>query len=461
MSRFTTIELVYFLGIGGIGMSALARHFHHSGVDVCGYDRTPSALTTELEFEGISVSYADNVLELPALISALSREKVLVVYTPAMPTDSRLLNWFRTNGYPLRKRSEVLGELTTGHPTIAIAGTHGKTTTSALTAHLLYASNQGCNAFIGGIMANYGSNHLFSGEKAWFVVEADEFDRSFLQLTPQMAVITSADADHLDIYGSDAEVKQSFNDFAQRINKGGTLLVCDRAQGIEHPAVQTYGFSESATWRIVVSAHSVAPTFSIFSGDAPVLIDLPRPMPGRHNLENTAAAVIIAHLYGLDAASIVQALQSFRGIHRRFEYQLNTGDVIFIDDYAHHPEELRATITAVREHHPGKRITGVFQPHLYSRTRDFGDDFARSLALLDEVVLLDIYPAREQPLPGIDSQWLLDKINHPYKKHLAKSQLLPFIRACVPEVLLTLGAGDIDREVEPIRKMLEALENEA
>ncbi len=458
MSAENRIQLMYFLGIGGIGMSALARYFHKSGVLVCGYDKTPSALTTALELEGIDVVYSDNQTVLPTLIYTLPKTAIEVVVTPAVPQDSQLLNWFRANGYTVKKRSVVLGELTQSVPTVAIAGTHGKTTTSALTAHLLFQSKLGCNAFIGGILANYQTNHLFTAPGAITVVEADEYDRSFLTLRPTHAVITSTDADHLDIYGAHDALKESFATFAQQVAAGG-LLINDRVQPTPSSAAATYGFSEAADW-CIAQRDPASLHFTLRTPEGEELIDLPAPMPGRHNLENTAAAIALALKCGVSKEEVRSGLASFRGIHRRFEYQPNTGDVVFIDDYAHHPEELRATILAVRERHPGKRITGVFQPHLFSRTRDFADAFAESLALLDEVLLLEIYPARELPIPGIDSQWLLDKINHPHKKRIAKSQLLPTIRERVPEVLLTLGAGDIDREVEPLRRMLEERRNE-
>lgn len=454
--------LWYFLGIGGIGMSALARHLHQSGQVVMGYDKTATALTTQLELEGIPVGFADAAAELPQLVHSLPVERVKVIYTPAIPADSRLKTWFTENGYRLLKRSELLGCLTADQPLAAIAGTHGKTTTSALTAHLLHDSEVGCNAFLGGIAANYGTNHIIDGPEKWYVAEADEFDRSFLTLTPTIAVITSTDADHLDIYHAHDDLRAAFAEFAQRVTPGGLLLLCDRTdlptelQGIR---VMTYGFTAKADYAIRYSSNDPG-LFDLRLQDGSVLRALPAPMPGRHNLENTAAAVAIALEVGVPEDRLRNALQNFRGIKRRFEYQEGTGSTIFIDDYAHHPEELRATITAVRERHPGKHITGVFQPHLFTRTRDFAEAFAESLALLDDIILLDIYPAREKPIAGIDSQWLLDKIPNPTKKHIDKSQLLPLIRERVPEVLLTLGAGDIDQEVEPLRQLLASLSHE-
>lgn len=454
--------LWYFLGIGGIGMSALARHLHQSGQTVMGYDKVASALTTQLELEGIPVGFVDNPAELPQLMHSLDRSRVKVVYTPAIPADSRLKNWFSEKGYELLKRSELLGHLTNGKRLAAVAGTHGKTTTSALAAHLLHDSKMGCNAFLGGIAANYGTNHLYDGVDKWYVAEADEFDRSFLTLSPTVAVITSTDADHLDIYHAHDDLRAAFAQFAKRVEQGGLLLLCDRIDQdivVEGVRVRSYGFSEQADYQ--VGYHVDTPnTFDLRLPNRSILKALPAPMPGRHNLENTAAAVAIALEVGVPEEQLRAALSGFRGIKRRFEYQSGTGSTIFIDDYAHHPEELRATISAVRERHPGKHITGIFQPHLFSRTRDFADRFAESLSMLDEVYLLDIYPAREKPIPGIDSQWLLDKISNPSKKHIDKSQLLPLIREHVPEVLLTLGAGDIDREVEPLRRLLASLNHE-
>lgn len=454
--------LWYFLGIGGIGMSALARHLHQSGQTVMGYDKSSTALTTQLELEGIPVNFTDTVAELPQLIHVLPKDRVVVVYTPAIPADSRIKTWFIENGYRLIKRSELLGQLTTDKPLAAIAGTHGKTTSSALAAHLLHDGQIGCNAFLGGIAANYGTNHLFDGPDKWYIVEADEFDRSFLTLSPSIAVITSTDADHLDIYTAHDALRAAFESFAQRVITGGLLLLCDRISPrlvVDGIRVKSYGFTEGADYHIRFNPDQPN-TFDLRLPEGRTLEALPAPMPGRHNLENTTAAVAIALEVGISDDVLRSALASFRGIKRRFEYQSDTGSTVFIDDYAHHPEELRATISAVRERHPGKRITGVFQPHLYSRTRDFADGFAESLDLLDEIYLLDIYPAREKPIVGIDSQWLLDKISNPTKKRVDKSQLLPLIRERVPEVLLTLGAGDIDREVEPIRQLLASLNHE-
>lgn len=458
MKHYSGIELFYFVGIGGIGMSALARYFKRQGKEVLGYDRQRTALTTSLELEGISVSYSDSPTDLPMLVHSLEATKIQVVYTPALSLQHPLLQRFQARGIHISKRSEVLGNITREGKTIAIAGTHGKTTTSSITAHLFHASGHGCNAFLGGIMANYDSNMLYSGSEAWNIVEADEFDRSFLTLSPDLAVITSMDADHLDIYGEAEVLREAFRDFSRLVKASGQRLVCERVAADLGEASETYGILPQADhYAHEVRHDGQKSTFSLRFPDGTVWTRLPLPLPGRHNLENTTVAVALARKAGIQEDEVRSALGSFRGIKRRFEYQANTGSSIFIDDYAHHPAELRATIEAVRERHPGKRITGVFQPHLFTRTRDHADGFAESLALLDEILLLDIYPAREEALPGIDSQWLLDKIPNPHKKCVSKSQLLLEIKQAPPEVLLTLGAGDIDREVEPIRRMLEKL----
>lgn len=458
MKQYPEIELFYFVGIGGIGMSALARYFKRQGKEVLGYDRQRTALTTSLELEGISVSYSDSPADLPMLVNSIDPSKIQVVYTPAISMKHPLLQRFHSRGIRIAKRSEVLGNITREGKTIAIAGTHGKTTTSAICAHLFHASGHGCNAFLGGIMANYDSNMLYSGSESWNIVEADEFDRSFLTLSPDLAVITSMDADHLDIYGEAEALREAFRSFAQLVKASGQRLVCERIAGELHQSSESYGILPQADhYAHAVRHDGQHSTFSLRFPDGAVWTELPLPLPGRHNLENTTAAVALARKAGLQEDEVRKALGSFRGIKRRFEYQANTGSCVFIDDYAHHPAELRATIEAVKERYPGKRITGVFQPHLFSRTRDHADGFAESLALLDEILLLEIYPAREEALPGIDSQWLLDKIPNPHKKCVSKSQLLLEIKKAQPEVLLTLGAGDIDREVEPIRRMLEKL----
>lgn len=455
MKDLREIDIVYFIGIGGIGMSALARFFNRSGKTVMGYDRTSSALTTDLELEGISIGFHDSVADLPSIIRVTPKEKVLVVYTPAVPANHQELSWFRSNGFSVHKRSEVLGWITQDHKTIAIAGTHGKTTTSSLIAHILHVSGHGCNAFLGGITANYSSNLLYDHPDAWHVVEADEFDRSFLALSPDVAVITSLDADHLDIYGTAEEMAAAYRAFADRLNEGGTLYCTPEAAMALHRPCFTYSAKQPADFR--ASEEEIRNGQWCFNLRTPkgIIENIPLNMPGEHNKENTSVAVAIALQLGVTEENIKAALQQFRGVKRRFEYQQNTGNVVFIDDYAHHPNELKATIEAARKRHPSKRLTGVFQPHLFTRTRDHIDDFAKVLSGLDVIYLLEIYPAREAPIEGVDSQWLLDKITNPRKKLVNKTDLLDALKCDQPEVILTLGAGDIDRLVEPIRKTLE------
>lgn len=448
------VDTFYFAGIGGIGMSALARYFHRQGYTVMGYDRVSSPLTHALELEGITISFSDSTIDLPALLRSTPKERIAAIFTPALPAHSPLLAWFRDNGFQLHKRSAVLGAITKQTPSIAIAGTHGKTTTATITAHLLHDSGHRCNAFLGGIAANYGSNLIVGEADDWTVVEADEYDRSFLQLYPDLAVITSVDADHLDIYETDGALREAFNEFALQCASEGTLLVCDRSSAEIRRQHLTYGFSDSATYRCSEGYYSEEQLVFDLHTPERTLKALPLRLPGRHNIENTTAAIAIALLRGISEASIRAALASFKGVQRRFEYQLDTDRLVFIDDYAHHPSELTAAIEAARTMHPGKNLLGIFQPHLFSRTRDFGDGFAESLALLDEVWLLDIYPAREEPIPGIDSQWLLDKIPNDAKKRVTKSHLLDELKQRQNQVVMTLGAGDIDRLVESVKTVL-------
>lgn len=455
----STIENVYFIGVGGIGMSALARYFHALDKHVMGYDKTSTPLTTELQFEGIDVHFDDLVAAIPQIIKSTPPEKTLVVYTPAIPADSAQLQWFREEGFELKKRSEVLGLITEHTPTIAIGGTHGKTTTSTLLAHLLHHSGKGCHAFLGGISTNYETNLLLDSHAHWTVVEADEFDRSFLTLSPAIAVITSCDADHLDIYGTEEYVRASFHMFANRLQKDGSLYykageplnVSDLRSDIH---VNTYTVEHTADFRS--RNVRVENGRYLFTFQTPELKweNLTLGLPGRHNIENATVACAIALKIGLTEEEIREGLATFKGVKRRFETVLSRKDLVYIDDYAHHPTELRAAIQSARELYPGKKITGVFQPHLYSRTRDFADRFTESLELLDAVILLPIYPAREKPIEGIDSQMLLDKIKNLSKNLVEKGELLNVLKSNPPEVLLTLGAGDIDTLVDPLRRSL-------
>lgn len=457
--KLDTVENVYFLGIGGIGMSAIARYFHAHGKHVMGYDRTATPLTTELQLEGIPVHFDDLVAEIPQLIKSSPLEKTLVVYTPAVPKDSVELHWFQSNGFTIKKRSEVLGMITENTRTIAIGGTHGKTTTSSLVAHLLKHSGKGCNAFLGGITSNYDTNLLLDKNAEWTVVEADEFDRSFLTLTPEISAITSMDADHLDIYGSAEYVRESFHLFANRLRANGTLyykarLPLQTEQLRSDIQVVSYTIENTADFRSRdVRVSNGAYQFTFQSPEAK-WENWTLGLPGRHNVENATLAAAIALQVGLSPEQIEAGLASFKGVKRRFETIIKRDDLVYIDDYAHHPTELSASINSARELYPGLPLTGVFQPHLFTRTRDFADDFAQSLELLDEIILLPIYPARELPIEGIDSQMLLDKISKSSKKLVEKGELLSVLKSHPPKVLLTLGAGDIDTLVDPLKQAL-------
>lgn len=449
---------VYLLGIGGIGMSALARYFHRYGVNVSGYDKTPTTLTGHLIEEGIPVHFDENIERIPD-------PPDLVIYTPAIPKDSKELQFILEKGYLLKKRSEVLGMITRNTKTIAIAGTHGKTTITTMISHLLKTAEIDSVAFLGGISKNYHSNLVISGSKmqqpggdtVYYIAEADEFDRSFLQLYPKIAVITSADADHLDIYGTLDELKISFSEFTSHLQNKGTLIL---KKGIdivpkksENYTVLTYHTGGGADFypenirlkknRFIFDL--VTPTRTIK--------DIQPGLPGKFNLENALAASAVGYTLGIPYEVIARSLATFEGVERRFDFQVNRDDFVYIDDYAHHPEELKACISAVKEIYPGKKITGIFQPHLFTRTRDFADAFARSLELLDELILLEIYPAREEPIPGIDAAFLLDKADMQNKMICSKSELLSRLKHQKPEVLLTLGAGDIDQLVKPIREL--------
>jgi UDP-N-acetylmuramate--alanine ligase len=450
---------VYFLGIGGIGMSALARYFHRYGVIVSGYDKTPTTLTNQLIEEGIPVHFDEN----PELVPD---HPDLVVYTPALPKDHKELQFVIARGFPLKKRSEVLGMLTRNAKTIAIAGTHGKTTITTLVAHLLKTAGKDSIAFLGGISKNYHSNLVISdtptqqpaGSPAYYIVEADEFDRSFLRLYPDIAVITSADADHLDIYGNIDEVRLSFGEFTSHLQKNGTLIL-KKGVGIvpekaDNYTIQTYHLEGDADfYPVKIRLENSRFVFDLVTPLRKIR-NITLGLPGKFNLENAIAAAAVAYTVGIPDEVIARSLVTFEGVERRFDFQVIRDDFVYIDDYAHHPEELKACIRAVREIYPTKKITGIFQPHLFTRTRDFADAFARSLELLDELILLEIYPARENPMPGIDSAMLLGKVNLQNKKICSKADLPGELKSGKPEVLLTLGAGDIDQLVKPIRELL-------
>jgi UDP-N-acetylmuramate--alanine ligase len=445
------IERVYFVGIGGIGMSALARYFAKRGCLVSGYDKTRTALCASLESEGINITYEDLTGSLAA--EYLQPDKsTLVVYTPAVPKNAVILNHFKNNGFALYKRSEVLGIISAGQFCVAVAGTHGKTTTSSMIAHILKDSGFDCTAFLGGIASNYESNFL-SGNNDVVVVEADEYDRSFLTLHPDISVITSMDADHLDIYGDAEQLQESFRLFAGQLKPQGTLYV---KAGLPISSGQTYGVENasgiSALKIRVEMGHFV---FDYADGDKRIS-GIKMLLPGRHNIENAVAAIAVALKLGIESSLIKVAMENFKGVKRRFEYVVRTTDQVYIDDYAHHPEELKACFSAVRELYPGKKLTVIFQPHLYTRTRDFADAFAEVLSTVDELVLLDIYPARELPIVGIDAEFLLDKITLNHKRILNKTQVLGYIDANRPSLLLTVGAGDIDTLVSPLKTICDA-----
>ena len=446
--KLADIQKVYLVGIGGIGMSGLARYFHHIGCQVCGYDKTETPLTLALVAEGIAVNYEDNEEKIPQEFR-INSDNILIIYTPAIPTNSAILNFFKQNGFDLQKRSQVLGILSQGMYTVAVAGTHGKTTTSCLIAHILQSAGNNCSAFLGGISTNYNTNVLF-GSNNVLVVEADEYDRSFLTLHPDIAIITSMDADHLDIYGDESHLVQSFQLFASQIKPDGNLI---RKQGLD--------LTTGTTYSIAAKAYAEAQNIRIengtfvfdFKNQNLQLEGLILGLPGQHNIENAVAAIQVALLMDIDEERIREALHSFKGVKRRFEYQLKA-EKIFIDDYAHHPEELKACFTAVRTLYPDKELTVIFQPHLFTRTRDFADDFAKVLSTVDDLVLLEIYPARELPIQNVNSQMLLDKITLNKKQICNKQQALDYIKNKQPQLLLTVGAGDIDTIVLPILNIL-------
>ena len=453
-------RFVYFVGIGGIGMSALARWFNVNGFDVAGYDRTPSPLTHALENEGIAIHFDDDISAIPARFLAQPTQ-TLVVYTPAIPKDHSEFNYLKNNGFEIQKRSQVLGLLAKNMLTVAVAGTHGKTSTSALIAHIIKDSGVNCAAFLGGITQNYQSNFLLNQpaddlSKVPCVVEADEFDRSFLTLFADIAVVTSTDADHLDIYGNHHEMLNTFGDFVGQIKPTGIFFM--------HADLDLAGRSLARVVRYGINAQSGVMATNVRIENAHFVFDLTyestkmesivMQVPGFHNVENAAAAVGVALELGINEAQIRKALATFKGIKRRFEYHLRKDSVVQIDDYAHHPTEITAFLTSVRALYPGRKITAVFQPHLFSRTRDFAAGFAESLSLADSLILLDIYPAREQPIDGVNSQLILGQVTIADKQLSTKTDLLEILKRQPTDVVVTIGAGDIDRLIEPIKQVL-------
>lgn len=453
-----TVTALYSVGAGGIGMSALIRYFLANGKRVGGYDKTPSELTAALIREGAAIHYTDDM----ALVEDcfLSPEHTLVVYTPAIPDSHTELTYFRTHGFQVVKRAQLLGEITRCNRGLCVAGTHGKTTTSSMLAHILKQSHVDCNAFLGGILKGYESNLMLSKKSDLTVIEADEFDRSFHWLRPYMAVITSADPDHLDIYGTAEAYRESFEHFTSLISPDGVLLmkkgvlVAPRLQ--ENVRLFTYSATEKADFyaeNVVVSDGSI--TFD-FVGPNVRIDNVELGVPVMVNIENGTAAMAIAWLNGATEEEIRRGMATFKGPHRRFEFHLKTPQCVLIDDYAHHPAELKQSILSVKALYPNRRLTGIFQPHLYTRTRDFASDFAASLSLLDELILLDIYPAREEPIPGVTSALIFDQVTLPAdrKKLIRREELLTLVEQESFEVVLMVGAGNIDRLVEPVKEIL-------
>lgn len=443
---------VYFIGIGGIGMSAIARYYHRKGLKVSGYDKTPSDLTKELEQEGISVHYTDNSLYVPA-----DRDHTLVVYTPAIPHDMGELQYVNAHGYTVIKRSAILGEITRGQRCLAVAGTHGKTSTSTLAAHIITDCGEGCSAFLGGISKNYGTNLLVSKNPV-VVVEADEFDRSFLQLRPAISVITAMDADHLDIYGTLESYRQAFRDFAALtsdvlIKKEGLPLGPQdtKAKILSYSLVGTSADFHPENVHIDETGHYIFDL--VWPGG--VIKEVKVGTPGRFNAENSIAAAALCLCYGLEPEKVKSGIAGFKGVSRRMDIHVNKPGLAYIDDYAHHPEELASAIRSIRDIFPGRKLTAIFQPHLYTRTRDFADDFARSLSAVDKLILLDIYPAREEPIPGVTSELIFNKVTAPEKLLIKKEELMQVLENEKLDVLVTFGAGNVDRYIGPITEMLE------
>ncbi|WP_445453898.1 UDP-N-acetylmuramate--L-alanine ligase [Flavobacterium sp. 25HG05S-40] len=440
------IHNVYFIGIGGIGMSALARYFQYIGKNVSGYDKTPTLLTDELIAGGMSIHFEDNINLIP---EEYYTENTLVIVTPAVPVSHSEWNYFIERDYVIKKRAEVLGIITKDTFCFAVAGTHGKTTTSSILGHILYESGADMTAFIGGIVENYNSNLIGNG-KTVTVVEADEFDRSFLHLHPNIACVTSMDADHLDIYGDKNAIEDSFREFADKVEDKKKLFV---PKGLPLEGV-TVGIEEEATFKAFNIR--IENGYYVFDVQTPseTIEDIQFGLPGRHNLMNAMMALAMAKTYGTPTSAIAKALASFKGIQRRFSYQIKSDTLVYIDDYAHHPTEINAVHQAVRELYPDEKVLAVFQPHLFSRTKDFADDFAKSLSQFDEILLLDIYPARELPMEGITSEWLLSKMENSNKKLVSKTDLIPSILESKAKIIVTIGAGDIGELVPKIKQAL-------
>lgn len=449
------IKAVYFIGAGGIGMSAIARYFIHRGLVVAGYDKTPSALTLQLEREGMLIHYEENIDEIPH--ACKQPQTCLVIYTPAIPSDHQELQYFRQNGFEVEKRAQVLGTLTREHKGLCVAGTHGKTTTSTMCAHIMHQSHLDCNAFLGGISKNYGTNYILSNSD-YVVIEADEFDRSFHWLSPWMTVITATDPDHLDIYGTKEAYLESFRHYTELIQPGGNLIIHRDLEMKENlqEGVNRYDYSlhegDFHAENIRIANGEI--TFDFISPIECVKdVQLGQPVP--INIENGVAAMAMAQLSGCTAEELRYGMQTYGGVERRFDFKLKNDKIVFLSDYAHHPKEIYQSAKSIRELYSDRKITAIFQPHLYTRTRDFYKDFANALSLLDEVILTEIYPAREQPIEGVTSQLIYDNLRPGIEKHMiAKSDVLQYIKDHSFNVLIVLGAGDLDNQVPQITKIL-------
>lgn len=452
------IKAVYFIGAGGIGMSAIARYFIHRGVVVAGYDRTPSALTKQLEKEGMLIHYDENVDEIPH--ACRDKATCLVVYTPAIPAAHKELTWFRDNGFEVQKRAQVLGILTRTHKGLCVAGTHGKTTTSTMCAHIMHQSHVDCNAFLGGISKNYGTNYILSDSSDYVVIEADEFDRSFHWLRPWMTVITATDPDHLDIYGTKEAYLESFRHYTELIQPGGALIIHTdlEMQPNVQEGVKTYTYSRDKgdfhAENIKIENGEI--TFDFISPKGNITgVKLGQPVP--INIENGVAAMALAQLNGCTAEEIKYGIETYHGVERRFDFKIRNDKHVLLSDYGHHPKEILQSAKSLRELYPNRKITAMFQPHLYTRTRDFYKDFAEALSHFDEVILTEIYPAREQPIPGVTSQLIYDNLKPEVEKSLIKKdEVLDLVKSRDFDVLVILGAGDLDNMTPQIEKIIKA-----
>lgn len=460
---FKNIKFIYFIGVGGIGMSALARYFNFKGMTVAGYDRTPTVLTETLENEGVEIHYIAGTDEIPKKIITAPKEEVLVVITPAVSVNHPELKYFQENEYTIAKRSQVLGYITQKSKGIGVAGTHGKTSVTTCVSHLLKQSTVGCSAFLGGISKNYNTNFLFDKDSDYVAIEADEYDRSFLTLTPEIAIITAMDADHLDIYDDFSAIENAFVDYSKKINSNGTLIhklglpIAEQKDELAKKSISvfTYSLDDSSadyyTENLRIESGSYKADIHTPEG---VVTDCVFNLPGKINVENAIAACAGGQQAGVSLDEMKIALSNFEGVQRRFDYHWKSEEVVYIDDYAHHPAEIEATVKSVRELYPNKKITGIFQPHLFTRTRDFQREFSESLSLLDELLLLDIYPARELPILGVTSDIILKDVTLKDKQLVKMDTLEMQLRQSDFQVLLTMGAGDIDTMIKPIKRVI-------